>query len=247
MTALLAAIQFLTISPAFVRRPFEPRELGQATGFYPLVGLLLGGLLALADAVMGLVLPVPVRSALVLALWITLTGALHFDGFLDACDGLFGGTTPERRMEIMRDERSGAFAVAGGGLLLVTMFSSLSALVHLRLAALLLAPTLGRLGMTLAIVAFPYARAEGIGRDIKANAHRPQAVIGSFSALVVVAILIASTHSYAAAAALLSAAIVWYLSCRFMLSRIPGMTGDTYGAICMLIEATVLVSLVALQ
>jgi len=56
-----------------------------------------------------------------------LTGALHLDGFLDACDGLLGGYTPESRLEIMRDERLGAFALAGGVLLLLIKFQRLGA------------------------------------------------------------------------------------------------------------------------
>ena len=108
MNAFLAALQFLLITPAFIRRPFTPSEMGRSVGFYPLVGLLLGGILAAADALLGLQWPIPIRCTLVLGLWIILTGALHLDGFLDSCDGLLGGETPERRMEIMRDERVGA-------------------------------------------------------------------------------------------------------------------------------------------
>lgn len=167
MVALIAALQFLLVSPVFIRREFTPQELGRATGFYPLVGLMLGGLLAGADFLLGHLLPVQVRSALVLALWLVLTGGLHFDGFLDACDGLLGGSTPERRMEIIRDEHTGAYALAGGALLLLVLFSSLNSIASERWAALLLAPVLGRWGMTLAMVAFPYARPAGLGRDIK--------------------------------------------------------------------------------
>jgi adenosylcobinamide-GDP ribazoletransferase len=84
MTAIVAALQFLLVTPALVRRAFTAQELGRATAFYPLVGLLLGGLLALADLLLGYLFPIQVRSALVLALWIVLTGALHFDGLLTA-------------------------------------------------------------------------------------------------------------------------------------------------------------------
>ncbi len=94
MTPLLAALQFLLLTPAFIRRAFTPREMGQSVGFYPLIGLLLGAVLALADALLGYLFPIPVRSALVLALWIILTGGLHLDGFLDSCDGLLGCLHP---------------------------------------------------------------------------------------------------------------------------------------------------------
>jgi adenosylcobinamide-GDP ribazoletransferase len=247
MVAFAAAIQFLLISPAFVRRPFTPRELGRSTAFYPLVGLLLGGLLVVADLLLAYLFPVQVRSALVLALWIVLTGALHFDGFLDACDGLLGGDTPERRMEIMRDERTGAYAVAGGVLILLVMFSALNAVDQARWGALLLAPVLGRSGLTLSMVAFPYARAAGLGKDIKDHAHPGHAAVAVLTTVAVVGILLWRLQSLVAVAALASAAVVWWLASRFVLQRIPGMTGDAYGAINMLIEATVLLTFAAVR
>ena len=128
VTAFLTAVQFLLVSPAFIKRPFTAQELGAAVGFYPLVGLILGGVLLAADYGLSFFMPPLVRAALVLALWVILTGALHLDGFLDACDGLFGGYSPETRLEIMRDERVGAFALAGGALLLLLKFSTLSAI-----------------------------------------------------------------------------------------------------------------------
>lgn len=243
--AFAAAVQFLLVSPAFVKRPFTPRELGRSTAFYPLVGLLLGALLAAADLLLGYLFPVEVRSALVLGLWIVLTGGLHFDGFLDACDGLIGGNTPERRLEIMRDERAGAFAIAGGALILLTMFSALNVIAPVRWAALLLAPVLGRCGITLSVVSFPYARASGLGRDIEDQARAGHAAVAVLSALAIAGAVSLRLHNLIAAACLASAAVVWWLASGFVLRRIPGMTGDTYGAINMLIEATVLLTFAA--
>ena len=139
----LAALQFLTIVPPIVRRPFTADEMGRAVGFFPLVGALLGGALAALDWGLIQVLPQEVAAALILAAWVYATGALHLDGFLDACDGLFGGHTPEARLHIMRDERIGAFAMAGGGLLLIVKYAVLAHSPD-RLILLLLAPTLAR-------------------------------------------------------------------------------------------------------
>jgi cobalamin synthase len=96
--SFLAAVQFLTVAPPIVQRPFKPRQLGQAVAYFPLVGLLLGGILAGGYTVLSRILPLPVTAVLTLALWVLLTGSLHLDGFLDACDGLFGGQTSERRL-----------------------------------------------------------------------------------------------------------------------------------------------------
>ena len=233
----MAALQFLLITPAFIRRPFTATEMGRAVGFYPVVGLLLGAVLALVDALLAAVWPVAVRSALVLLLWTVLTGALHVDGFLDSCDGLLGGSTPERRLEIMRDERVGAYALAGGVLLFLILFSSLESIASGRWAALLLAPALGRWGISMAVVSLPYARLSGLGRDIKDGARVADAVLATLATVVAVALVSLFVHSLAPVIALFAAAIIYWLGTRFILHRIPGMTGDTYGAINMLIEA----------
>jgi adenosylcobinamide-GDP ribazoletransferase len=242
VTSFIAALQFLLITPAFIRRPFTAREMGHAVAFYPLVGLLLGGLLAIADALLGILWTVPVRSALVLGLWIIATGGLHLDGFLDSCDGLLGGFTAETRMEIMRDERVGAYGLAGGVLLLLIMFSSLGTIATPRWAALLLAPVLGRWGMSIAVAALPYARTSGLGRDIKDQARLSDAVVATLIAGMVVAAVAILLHSWIPVIAALLAALVYGFSTRFILGRIPGMTGDTYGAINMLIEAATLLA-----
>jgi adenosylcobinamide-GDP ribazoletransferase len=247
VNSFLAALQFLLLTPAFIRRTFTPQEMGKAVGFYPLVGLLLGAILAIVDILLGFIFPIQVRSALILALWVVLTGGLHLDGFLDACDGLLGGSTPERRMEIMRDERVGAFALAGGVLLLLIFFASLNVSMSARWAALLLAPLLGRWAISLALVMYPYARPSGLGRDIKDHAGRTELMLATLTSAAAALLAAIVAHSLAPVLALIVAFGVFWLSARFILQRIPGMTGDTYGAIDMLVEAGVLLAFVAMR
>jgi adenosylcobinamide-GDP ribazoletransferase len=242
LTAFLTAVQFLLISPAFIKRPFTARELGAAVGFYPLVGLILGGLLLAADYLLGLFLPPLVRIALVLALWVILTGALHLDGFLDACDGLLGGFTPESRMEIMRDERVGAFALVGGVLLLLVKFSALSAVRPIA-PALVLAPVLSRWGMAIALVAFPYARPHGLGRAAKDNATRQQAILATVLALLISLAVAWFWADWRILLAMAGAALVVWAGAKYTLRRIPGLTGDIYGALNEIIEVIVLLML----
>jgi adenosylcobinamide-GDP ribazoletransferase len=232
----LVALQFLTTSPSFLKRIFTPAELGRATGYYPLVGGLIGALLWLANGSLSSLFPPLLRAALVLALWILLTGALHLDGFLDSCDGLLGGYTPESRLEIMQDERIGAFAFAGGSLLLLIKYSSLAALNPSSLV-LILAPALSRGCLTLAIYAFPYARSQGLGRAMKDHTTGWQLLLASLSALA----LAWFTAGWYGIALLPAAAGLTWLFARFCLARIPGLTGDTYGALNELIEAAVLI------
>jgi adenosylcobinamide-GDP ribazoletransferase len=237
--SFITALQFLTISPSFIRRAFTSRELGQSTGFFPLVGLVLGGILLGANYLLAFFLPVQVRAALVLTLWVLLSGALHLDGFLDTCDGLLGGMTPEDRLRILRDERVGAFALAGGILLMLIKFTGLSALPAWSMA-LLLAPVLGRWGMTLAIVSFPYAREKGLGRDMKDRANWSQAVLATAIALFVAWL---SGHWLGLIALVLAGGVTWGVA-TFTMRRIPGLTGDIYGAINELVEAAVLLTFV---
>jgi adenosylcobinamide-GDP ribazoletransferase len=235
MIALLAALQFLTLFPPVVRRPFTPVELGRSVGFFPPVGLLLGGIVLGLDHGLRLVFPPGVATALVLAAWVMLTRALHLDGFLDACDGLFGGFTPQDRLRILRDSRVGAFGVTGGVLLLLTKYAALAALPD-RLSGLLLAPVLGRWAMALAIVAFPYAREQGLGRAMKDHATWRQVALATVVALVAAGLL----ARWAGLAALALAGAATWLGARFTLGRIPGLTGDIYGAICEAVELLVL-------
>lgn len=236
----LAAVQFLTIAPPLVRRPFTAAELGRAVGYFPLVGLLIGGFLVGLDRFLALFLPPSVVAALVLGGWVLCTGALHLDGFLDTCDGLFGGRTPEDRLRILHDEHTGAFAVIGGIVLLLVKFEGLAAVSH-RNAALLLAPVLGRWGMAAAVVAFPYARAEGLGRAMKDHAGWGQALRASALAALVAWF----TCGWLGLAAMLLSGAQMFLVVRFVLTRLPGLTGDIYGALCELLETLVLLSYVA--
>jgi adenosylcobinamide-GDP ribazoletransferase len=171
-------------------------------------------------------LPLGLLAALVLVVWVLATGALHLDGFLDACDGLFGGHAPEARLQIMRDERVGAFAVIGGILLLFVKYSYLAGLAS-RTVALIVAPTVARWGMAVAVVAFPYARPEGSGRWMKDHAGWRQVTLASITALVT-ATLVARWLGLAVVAL---AAVMTVAIAAFVLRRLPGLTGDVHGAL----------------
>jgi adenosylcobinamide-GDP ribazoletransferase len=234
----LVALQFLTLMPPVIQRIFTPKEMGRATGYYPLVGLTLGVVLYGGNLLLSRFFSPLLSAALVLVLWVLLTGALHIDGFLDATDGLLGGFTPDSRMEIMRDEHKGAFAVAGGILLLLVKFAALVSVLPVAPLALLLVPTLGRWGMTLAVVFFPYARTKGLGKDMKDNSTWKQALLASLVALGVGWF----TFGLWGLAAALLALVVFFLCARFTLARIPGLTGDIYGLINEWVELIVLLA-----
>jgi adenosylcobinamide-GDP ribazoletransferase len=239
---LLAAFQFLSIMPPVVKRPFTPEEMGHAVGFFSLVGLVLGGILAAAKILLDLALPAAVSAVIVVALWVALTRALHLDGLMDTCDGVFGGYTAEQRLDIMRDARVGAFGVVGGVLALLAKTAAVASLGGQSIT-LIMAVVLGRWAMSLAVVTFPYARAEGLGRAMKDHAGWKQLVMAG-----VIAGLVAWFGGRWMGMIFAGGAIVVCLALgRFFVKRLGGLTGDTYGAVCELVEVCVLVGYTALN
>ena len=211
--------------------------MGPARAYFPLVGLALGGILAGLDFAAREALPSPVVGALLVVAMLVLTRAIHTEGFLDSCDGLFGGHSPERRLEIFRDSHVGAFAVIGCvGLLLMkwTLLTSISG--DIRVGLLILFPCLSRFGMLATMAAFPYAREQGLGTAFKDGAKRWHVAFGLATALVAGGALLGI-----GGLVLLGAVIVVSLGLgRWITGMLGGMTGDTYGAVNELAEVTVL-------
>ena len=139
---------FLTLFPTLGSRNPTQTQISNARAWYPLVGLLLGLLLVGVARIAGLIFPSALTAALLVAALAISTRGLHLDGLMDVCDGLFGGYTPERRLEIMRDSHVGAFAVLGAVSLLLLKYGALVSLLSLEVSgkewALLLFAPLGR-------------------------------------------------------------------------------------------------------
>ncbi len=235
MTSIIAAFQFLTIFPTLIHRMFTSREMGQAVAWFPLVGLVLGLLLYSVHYTAQLIFPANVSAALTIFAWVIFTRAFHLDGFMDTCDGLFGGFTSERRMEIMKDSRMGAFGVAGGILVLLTQYSALESSVN-AFAALILATTLGRWASPLVIHAFPYAREDGLGSEMKRNVHLKEIIIATLIAGLASWFL----YGWLGFALMLGAAMIAILISLYVMRLIPGLTGDIYGTVTTTIEMLVL-------
>lgn len=237
MISIIAAFQFLTIFPTIIRRMFTSQEMGRAVAWFPLVGITLGFVLYGVNTLAQFIFPASVSAAITLFAWVIFTRAFHLDGFMDTCDGLFGGFTPERRLEIMKDSRMGAFGVAGGVLVLLTEFAALSSSTN-PIAALLLGTTLGRWASPLIMYFFPYAREDGLGIEMKRNVRIQE---------VVIATLIAGLTSWFAAGGwqgfvlMLGAAMVAFLVAWYAMRLLNGLTGDIYGTVTTLVEMLVLV------
>ena len=236
--SLLAAVAFLTTLPLPARWRTEPRQLARSVRWFPLVGLAIGLLLAGFDALIGLVTAGPVRDALLIVAILVLTGGLHLDGLMDTCDGVFAPVPPARRLEIMRDSHVGSFGVAAAGVALLGRYAALASLgTAPRWAALVLMAVLGRWAMALAITSFQAGRPEGLGRLVK-DATTPVDI--AIAALVAVA---ACTGCLQLAGLIVFAGVsllAWLLA-RAIAAALPGLTGDTYGALNELAEVGALV------
>jgi len=236
MTSIIAAFQFLTIFPTIIKRMFTSQEMGRAVAWFPLVGVVLGLLLYVVNYFAQLIFPASVSAALTLFAWIIFTRAFHLDGFMDTCDGLFGGFTPERRMEIMKDSRMGAFGVAGGILVLLTEYSALHSSIDL-FSALLLSTTLGRFASPLVIYIFPYAREDGLGIEMKRNVGIREVVI----ATLITGFVSFFIYSWLGLVLMFASAIVAILISLYTMRLIPGLTGDIYGTVTTTVEMFVLI------
>lgn len=230
LRALNGALGLLTIVPT---PPYYPAKNGESFAFFPLVGALIGAALWATHALLGQGFVAEVRAAGVLLVWVLLTGGLHLDGFADTCDGVFATVAPARRLEIMKDPRTGAWAVVGLILLLLLKWSLL--LDVRALPALLVAPMAGRWLMTCVAWMFPYARASGMGSHFREGLGAQQ-VIGASLTLVPL-----SVWGWQVALALVIVAGVGVLFARWASGRLGGgLTGDVYGALCEMGELCVL-------
>lgn len=108
---LVCAVQFLTRVPTPVLTRFEPDWITRSARYFPLVGQMVGvvcaGVLIAADRAWN----GPVAALLAIGVGILITGAFHEDGLADTADGLGGGQTAQRRLEIMKDSRIGTYGV----------------------------------------------------------------------------------------------------------------------------------------
>src|SRR3990167_9860752 len=240
MTAWWIALQFLTRLPVTLAGMPTPAQLGRSLLFYPLVGLVIGLLLLAAQQLLGdraLLL----QAALLLALWVGISGGLHLDGLADSADAWLGGFGDrERTLSIMKDPRSGPIAVVTLGLVLLLKFSALVALIEQHNgAALILAPLIGRASMLALFLTTRYVRAGGLGQAL--SDHLPRIVGQQVLILSGLACILIGGLSGGIAVLLAALCFVWLR--QLMVKRLGGTTGDTAGALLELLEVAVLVGL----
>jgi len=242
----LAALKFLTIIPLPGRRKIGPEELGRSVGYFPLVGFIIGLILAGLSWLLGLILPWAVVNALLIVFLVVISGGIHLDGLIDTCDGIAGHKTVEERWQVMHDSRAGGFGVAGACCLLLVKYVSLNSVPEpLLMVTLVLMPMLSRWVMVYALFAYSYARPSGLGKVFKQGATWQRLTMATLIALggaIGLARLANISYFYLAGLAIMFA--IWIIimaMATYLKGKFAGLTGDTYGAINEVAEVLVLI------
>ncbi|MBK9924755.1 MAG: adenosylcobinamide-GDP ribazoletransferase [Anaerolineales bacterium] len=215
-------------------------DSGRAAVWFPLVGLVVGALTWLTWTGSMLVFPPLVAGIVTLIVWVALTGGLHLDGLGDCCDGLFVSASVERRLEIMKDPRMGAFGVIGVVLILFLKAATLASLSPTSSLGILLAASFAR-WCILPAGLLPLARPSGMGADFATGFRRSFIWWGAIIPLAI-AILLGTRGLIALLAGLLGMAFILWLA----KSRIGGVTGDVFGMIVEFVEVILLLVFVSL-
>lgn len=226
--SFLLACQFLTRLPVPAR--WDPTRMAEAARWFPAVGLIVGALAAMAYGLAAIRFPPDLAALAALAVAMLVTGCLHEDGLADVCDGLGGGATRERALEIMRDSRLGTYGVAGLAVMLLAKWQSLAGLpATLVPLGLIAGHAASRASMVVAMAGGTYARPAGAARSLAGGTGRRgvAAAIG-IAALPVVVLLFAAPA--AALAGVLGLALAHVLTRLWYGRRLGGYTGDCLGA-----------------
>jgi adenosylcobinamide-GDP ribazoletransferase len=236
---LLIALQFLTILPIRINAPPDAEATGRSLLYYPLVGLLIGALLAAALWMLGDAPPL-LTAAVLLALWVSVTGALHLDGLADSLDAWVGGHGDrERTLAIMKDPYCGPVGVVALVLVLLIKFASLAYLApNGHWESLVVVPVVGRTALVLLFLTTPYVRPHGLGSLIANHMPRHACVV----TVILTLVAIVTFTGMATIGLFATVAGVFLMLRRLMLRRLGGTTGDTAGTLVEITEAAALLT-----
>ncbi|BCG64143.1 MAG: adenosylcobinamide-GDP ribazoletransferase [Methyloprofundus sp.] len=236
------AVQFLTRIPIHIKGNISNQHLGQSVLFYPIIGIAIGITLVLIAQLLPNTHPA-LTAAIILSIWVALTGGLHLDGLADCSDAWAGGLgDKERSLSIMKDPAAGPIAVVILVLLLLLKWSALQTLLqqdHI-LMPLVLAPFLGRLSILMLMLTTPYIRKNGLGAAM-------QTELPKHAAKLIVIFSLASSFWLGNVTMIISACLAIALLRYLAMQRLQGVTGDVYGASVEITETVVLTSLILSQ
>lgn len=236
MKHFLIALQFLTVFPVKLKEAGE-KDFGKSLRYFPLVGTIIGLILAVSLFLFSRIFPDIISRLLILVILVVITGAIHLDGFADTCDGLYGSRERRKVLEIMRDSHIGAIGAVGLILLLLLKFGLLYSIPYFLLGrSLIVMATLGRWFQVLACCLCGYAEGGGKGKYFVKYAKKREFIFSSLFSLAVVTVVM---NIKGIALFILSTMVILPIV-SYIKRRIGGMTGDTIGAIAEASEVIIL-------
>jgi adenosylcobinamide-GDP ribazoletransferase len=240
---LLMAVQYFTRLPMPSWVGHSAEQLNGTARYFSAVGVLVGSIGALALWAASLVLPAPLPAILSTALTVLLTGAFHEDGLADSFDGLGGGATRERALEIMKDSRLGTFGTVA---LVFTLLIKIAALNALPISFAVVALIAGHAFSRACAITLLYVGSHvGNPEQSRAKAVAQTMSSGEFALAAVIGVVPLYWCGLHAVAGVVSALVVLYVLCRWFLWRLGGFTGDTLGAAQQLTEIAFYLAIVA--
>ena len=228
MRDFITCLEFLTRVRFSKRTDWRDEDFSRSVPYFPLVGLVIGSLLAVLNySLFYIETPLFLRVTLLLLAEIIITGGLMYDGFMDTADGVFSARSRERMLEIMKDSHVGSNAVLAIIILLLLKIAAYLELSGETLTWVLLTMSVAtRTFMVVFIVNFPYARKEGIGHMFTKYA-KPFYTYIAFA--VCAGIIAACGLQYLAVAGICFT--VTLIIAQYLKTQLGGLTGDTYGAL----------------
>jgi adenosylcobinamide-GDP ribazoletransferase len=245
MKNFLRALSFLTILPVGQIRLSEEKDLARSMAFFPLVGLVIGLLLALGYYLFSFLFPKSLVLWLTIGLLALLTRGLHLDGFADTIDGLGSGGSKEKILEVMRDSRIGAFGVISLILLIGGKYLALDQISNSSVPySLILMTVMGRQSMVLVCCRSSYARPNGgLAKPFTENLGYREMALS-----LVLAFGITLLFMGVKGIVLFFGMGLFSLGYRFFfIKKLGGVTGDILGAANELTELLCLILLVILE
>jgi adenosylcobinamide-GDP ribazoletransferase len=234
MKQLLAALRFLTILPIPGTWGTTEAELAGSVPWFPVIGLLLGVVAAAVAGGTALVWPPLVVAVVTLTTLLTFSGCLHADGLSDAADGCLSSRPRERMLEIMKDSHIGVMGVVAVAVVLLVKFAGLASLPTATLwRAAVLMPLAGRCAIVVHMALLPSVRPHGLGGVFYRRRSR-LAAIWSVGVLAAVGwgLLGERGLMVCVGAVAVTLALAVYVQ-----RKLGGTTGDTFGAVCEIVEA----------
>lgn len=235
MSSFVAALQFLTIFPWPKRAERSADEVGQSAVYFPVIGLLLGVILALVNWLLRPFATAGLSSVVLVTLLALLTRGLHLDGLADTFDGLGAGGDRERMLRVMDDSRTGAFGVVAIVLVIFFKVHAIESMAGQVWRALLCAPVLSRWAMVLLAYRSQAAK-EGLGSMWIGHMEPKHFLLATLLASV----LVAGIQQALGVLMMIWVTIFTMAWKRYFHRRLGGVTGDTFGAVGELSEASVL-------